>query len=364
MRKTICITCLCTAISGNCAAQSSVTIYGKIDAGISWVSNEHGSSAVKFVDGIYTPSIWGLLGTEDLGGGNSAFFRLEDQFQIGAGNILPGEGLFGRQAYVGLSNDRFGTLTLGNQFDFMFDSLSRDHDDAAFLAGGLYAFRAGPFTGLSIPDNPTGGFDWDRMAAEQVHNSVKYASPEMDGFKFGAMYGFGGVPGNFASGSANSFGANYEHGAFGVGAAYTEVKYAGATASDPVVPVRNWGIGAHYSFSNAKLAVLFSTVKNRFNDAGAEAAEIGGSWLFTPALALGTSYMYMKGNAILAEAHAHQITSTLSYSLSKRTLLYLQGVYQRTNNGSHALINGVNDLNGSSSSSTQAIARVGLQTDF
>jgi predicted porin len=51
------------------------------------------------------PNVWGLRGTEDLGGGNKAIFELIDQFNLGTGAILPtnGGGLFSRNAYVGLS---------------------------------------------------------------------------------------------------------------------------------------------------------------------------------------------------------------------------------------------------------------------
>ncbi|WP_322061874.1 porin [Paraburkholderia sp. J63] len=354
----------CLLASGSACAQSSVQIYGLIDAGLSWVSNEGGHSNFKFADGIYTPTLFGLLGSEDLGGGTKAVFRLESQYQIGGGNILPGEGLFGREAYVGLQDTHYGSLTLGNQFDFMFESLARAHNDPAFFSGGLYAFRAGPFTGLDIPNNPTGGFDWDRLAGEQVHNSLKYQSPTWAGVRVGAMYAFGGVPGQFSAGSAVSFGVNYDHGPFGMGGAYTEVRYAGATPVDPLVPVRNWGVGAHYDFGKVIAAALFTTVRNRFNGAAVYAAEAGASWTITPAWTLAGNYTYMKGNDTVSNAHANQLAATFSYSLSKRTLVYVQGIYQRANSGADALICGVVDADAASSSPTQAIARAGIQTSF
>jgi predicted porin len=348
--------------SSYACAQSSVTLFGLIDAGLTYVSNQGGHSAVKFTDGIYTPTLFGLTGTEDLGGGTKAVFRLVNQYQIGAGNILPGEGIFGREAWVGLDDARFGKLTFGNQFDLMFDSLAMSHNDPAFFAGGLYAFRAGPFTGLAIPQNPTGGFDWDRMTGEQLHNSVKYASPQWQGLSFGAMYAFGGVAGNFAEGSANSFGLNYVTGPFGIGAAWTEVKYAGALTTDPLVPIRNWGVGAHYDFGKVIVAALYTTARNRANGAYVYQGEIGANWSITPALSLGANYTYMKGNEALSNNHANQVGTALSYSLSKRTLVYAQGVYQRANSGAHAVIAGIVD--GDSSSATQAIARIGIQTAF
>lgn len=62
--------------------------------------------------------------------------------------------------------------------------------------------------------------------------------------------------------------------------------------------------------------------------------------------------------------HAHQLGATLNYSLSKRSMVYAEGVYQKASAGSHAAINGIMGPNGSSSTASQAIARVGLRTAF
>ncbi|WP_324251889.1 porin, partial [Paraburkholderia gardini] len=53
-----------------------VTLYGLIDAGISYVNNARSGtshdSLVKYDDGVASGSRWGLRGTEDLGGGLKA----------------------------------------------------------------------------------------------------------------------------------------------------------------------------------------------------------------------------------------------------------------------------------------------------
>src|SRR5471030_1924233 len=61
-------------------AQSSVTLYGILDAGITYVNNTGGSHVVKFDDGISYGNRFGLKGTEDLGGGLKAIFVLENGF--------------------------------------------------------------------------------------------------------------------------------------------------------------------------------------------------------------------------------------------------------------------------------------------
>ncbi|MFP3617304.1 porin, partial [Paraburkholderia sp. SIMBA_050] len=78
-------------------------------AGISYVnhstksSTAAGSKLFKFDDGIAQGSRWGLRGTEDLGGGLKAIFVLENGFSVGTGAAGQGGAMFGRQAYVGLS---------------------------------------------------------------------------------------------------------------------------------------------------------------------------------------------------------------------------------------------------------------------
>ncbi|MGG2041235.1 porin [Burkholderia gladioli] len=61
--------------------------------------------------GVLVPNLFGLKGSEDLGGGTRAVFQLEGQFEVGTG-ALDGD-LFGRQAWVGSTMRAGGTLTLG-----------------------------------------------------------------------------------------------------------------------------------------------------------------------------------------------------------------------------------------------------------
>ncbi|MCA8300557.1 porin [Burkholderia seminalis] len=351
------------AVAQGAWAQSSVTMFGLIDAGISYVSNEGGGKNVKFDDGIYAPNLFGLRGTEDLGGGYRAVFALVNQFSMANGSIV-GTGIFGRNAYVGLDSDRFGSITLGNQYDFMVDALFNKGNAIGRDISGLYGFRNGPFQRLALPGNPTGAFDWDRTAGSKpIANSVKYTSPTVSGFSGGVMYAFGGVAGSIGADNAVSAGVNYEIGAFGVGAAYTNEKY-GPAPGVPSTSVRNWGVGMHYDFGVVKATALVTTVRNAFNDAGVWMAEAGGLWRIRPDVVLGAKYMYMKGNEAVNDNHAHQVSVALQYLLSKRTMVYVSADYQRANSGANAQVNGVLDPNGASSSASQTVARLGLHTVF
>ncbi|VWB58371.1 porin [Burkholderia pseudomultivorans] len=363
MKKRFAAVCFAVLPVSSAIAQSNITIYGLIDAGVTYVSNEGGHAVAKFDDGILVPNLFVIQGTEDLGGGTKAIFKLEDQFQLGSGATMQ-PGIFGRNAYVGLDDARFGKLTLGNVYEFMFTSLTEAKNTPGLLSGGLYSVAAGPFQNLGIPQNPTGWFSWARTNGMPINNAVKYQSPQIAGFSVGALYSFGGVAGSFGSNSGISFGLNYDRGPFGFGAAYTEQKYPGAVNGAPQVPIRNWGVGAHYALGPTLNSASFVTVRNAQTGAYAYAGQLASNWQITAALSLGVSYMYMKGNDVLYGNHANQVDAILGYSLSKRTMVYAEGTYQRANSGAHADINGILNPSGSSSGASQAIARVGIRTMF
>ncbi|WP_371128441.1 porin [Burkholderia dolosa] len=362
-RKASVIVMLALAHAGAASAQSSVTLFGVLDSGVSYVSNEGGHGNAKLDDGIFTPSVVGLRGSEDLGGGTHAIFGLVSQISTGNGSIV-GNALFARTAFVGLQQERYGTLTFGNQYEFMADTLFFSGVDAALGVGGLYNLRNGPFQKLALPDNPAGAFDWDRLGGSQrVANAAKYVSPTLGGLKFGALYGFGGVPGSIGANSTVSAGADYSTGTFGAAAAFTNEKY-GARPGSPATSVLDWGAGVRYRLDAVDLSALFTTVRNAASGGAVWMSEFGGAWKLTAATTVGADYMYMKGNAALDDNHAHQVTATIRYSLSKRTIVYASGVWQRANVGAHAQIGGVMDPDGASSGATQAIARIGVNTVF
>ncbi|MGF6876928.1 porin [Paraburkholderia sp. MM5477-R1] len=352
------------SVALNVQAQSSVTLFGTIDTGISYVSNRGGHSAWQTDDGINGPNLWGFIGREDIGGGTKVIFNLVSQFVLNSGSLLPGQSLFSRNAYVGLTNGQYGTLTLGNQYDFMVDALYNTKDDPAIYTGHLYGQGAGPFQALGLPSNPTGNFDWYR-AAGRIANSVKYTTPVFAGLSAGAMYGFGNVAGSLGTGNATSFAVNYANGGFGADAAYTFVKYpATAGTIGPQVGVRNWGAGTRYQFGPVLVSALFVTVKNTANGGGIWQGSTGIDYFVRPDVSLSASYAYMKGNEVVSNNHAHQIDLTGEYFLSKRTSVYAMTVYQRANEGAHALIMGLTGANAASSGPNQFIGRVGLKTKF
>ncbi|KVE26643.1 porin [Burkholderia singularis] len=348
------------------ASDGGVTLSGLVDAGVSFISNKAGKRSLYFDDGIAVPNLWSLKGTEALGGDVTAIFELTSQYMLGNGAALPTAGsMFSRTAFVGLKSTRLGSVTFGQQYDFMIDTLTFGSFDGAFRYGGLYNFRQGPFAKLGIPDNPTGSFDFDRMAGSvRVPNAVKYTSANLGGLVFGALYGFGNqAGGGLSANSTVSAGIRYEAGAVSLGAAYVEVKYPQMNNGHD--GLRNWGLGARYTMSSLDLNLLYTNTRNTLTGAAIDAIQAGASYVAAP-WTIGANYEYMKGNAQLERNYAHQVTTAVQYALSKRTSAYVEGVYQYAGGGAgaYAWINGVMGPDAQSSTRSQFLARIGMLTRF
>jgi predicted porin len=340
---------------------SGVTLFGLLDAGVSYVTNQGGHAGALADSGILAPNLLGFRGSEDLGGGTSAIFELVSQFNLTDGTVLPGPGaLFNREAWVGLRDQRLGTLTFGNQYDFMTDELL-PYDPSLYF-GSFYNFRQGPFAALGIPGNPTGSFDFDRLAGTtRIPNSIKYKSPTISGLSVGALYGFSNQPGAFSTDNTKSFSADYTLGRFSLGAAYTDIRYAQLDNGHD--SIRNFGFGGRYDFGQVQGYLLYTNTKNTLSGAEINVYEAGANWNFAQVWWLGASYELMDGNAQLSDNKANQVAATLSYALSKRTTLSLTALYQHASGDSAQTQAWINLLQPSSTSS-QALVRIGMTTRF
>lgn len=356
-------------------AQSSVTLYGVIDAGVTYVSNASGAHQVKFDDGVSYANRWGIKGTEDLGGGLSAVFELESGFHVGNGQISNGGSLFGRAAFVGLKND-WGTLTFGNQID-MTEEMVYLYNVSAWASG--YAINQG---------------DFDRMNGDHLPNAVKFMSNTFGGFQFGGMYSFSNTPGDFHTGSAWSVGAQYQHGALSMGTAYTQLNNpSGIYAFDPYAmigvhsffgrptvsvdpatgaitdlyantafPVDKQGafaVGASYAIGPVTVMgdVTYTQIKAFGETEHMLVGEGGVNWLVTPATNLIGGYQYTN----FAGHHWNQLSAGLHYALSKSTDVYVSGDWLRASQGVDAVI-GYSFT--PSTTTTQVDARLGMRHSF
>jgi predicted porin len=327
------------------AAQSSVSLYGVIDEGIDYVNNSGGHALWRMRDGTYDGmygSRWGLKGEEDLGGGLKALFKLESGFSLENGELRQGGREFGRQAYVGLSKDDLGTVTLGRQYDSVVDYVQ-----PVTAAGQI----GGPFVHGGDIDNTDNSF--------RVNNAIKYTSPSLAGATFGGMYAFtnSNAPGTGTTGMW-SVGASYALGGFNAGAAYFYAKnpaslftdgdfvsnttgsaigasgpfsYVGNPSNEQIV-----GVGVSYTAGGALVGIDYTNTK--FDDANGTTSavtfsnyEVWGTYNVTKNLLVGAAYCFTDGKVDYDDSSPkyHQVSLMTSYSLSKRTTLYAMGAFQQ-----------------------------------
>lgn len=136
MKTHLCALAVLAALPQLASAQSSLSISGLLDLGLVHGSGGVAGSVTKVTSGIANGSRIAFRGREDLGDGLSAVFLLESGFQADTGALGQGGLLFGRQAYVGLSSQRWGALTLGRQYSPSYAAMAQVGDPFnAGLAG-------------------------------------------------------------------------------------------------------------------------------------------------------------------------------------------------------------------------------------
>ncbi|MCG5073348.1 porin [Paraburkholderia tagetis] len=363
--------------AGYAHAQSSVTLYGVIDNGLNFTSNARGNNAFAMVSGDTIGSNFGVKGAEDLGGGLSAIFTLENGFNANTGASSGRNTLFGRQAFVGLSSTATGTLTFGRQYDAAVDMWN-------------------PFTaaGNTIGDLAAHPFDNDNADQDfRFNNAVKYVSPVFHGFQAEGVYGFSNST-QFAANRAYSAALSYGAGPFSAALAYRRqsngnLNSTGAVGGDGIFTAarqQTIGAGVKWTFSGgSNVGLAYSHVDVYQPSANSYAANIGsaawsswkfdnvevnGQYFFTPAFYTVAAYTWTHGKleqtASGSSPNWHQVALMLNYSLSKRTSVYAQGAWQHTNGKTGTDLDAAQIVGsaGPSSSGNQSVARIGLLHHF
>jgi predicted porin len=346
MMKRITLSTLSLALlgaAGAAHAQSSVTLYGTIDTAVTFIHNANAAgqnqwSVGNASNGDLSGTRWGLKGSEDLGGGLKAIFQLENGFNPSTGGLAQGGREFGRQAFVGLSADQYGTFTLGRQYDPLVD-----------LVQGITAdnYFGSTFATAGDVDN------YDNSS--RTSNAIKYVSPVFSGFQVEGMYALGGVAGQTGSGQTWSAAASYSAGYFvadnettdGLVRASTATGSGWASTSDGTFDgsLINLGLQSAKSINIARVAAQYVAGPFTFGAgysnaqykadgqsafASTEKFNTGQGFLdyqLTPAMLLGVGYSYTKSSGETGATY-HQVSVGADYNLSKRTDVYLVGAWQ------------------------------------
>ncbi|MDB5787124.1 porin [Caballeronia mineralivorans] len=358
MRKYIAFRCFAAGLAlTGCQvvlAQSSVTLYGVVDTGVAYANSQtslgstsDGHSVVKMSNGVWAASKYGLLGSEDLGNSLKAIFKLEGGFNSANGAQQYANAMYGRTAYIGLTQPTFGTLTLGRQY-------------AAYLQALLPYSPTNNLTGyFGAHPGDVDGLDTDY----RVNNTIEYQSPILFGVTAFGSYSLGGVPGSFNAGSTWAAGLRYQTGPIGLATAFqrnnNSTPGGGAWGADSTMSnngaqlgvsaltngyqtaqaQQRFAVAGIYTFNSSwDVSVTYSNVqyipgiRSAFTDTAI--FNTGGivlHWKAIQALDLSAGYSYTratKANGIQSSAQYQQFNMSQYYALSKRTGLYAAEAYQ------------------------------------
>ena len=314
MKKSLLALALLGAFAGAAFAQTNVTVYGVADAGLTYANNGT-AKTTAMGSGLLSGSRLGFRGTEDLGGGMSAIFTLENGFNIDDGSQAQGR-LFGRQAFVGLAGG-FGAVKLGRQYHPIRGAVEN-----------IDPFNLGNIGTASNIFNVYG---------DRGDNYINYSTPKLGGFTGQFGYGLGEVAGSTSIGRQIGLSAGYAAGPVRVILAHHDqnVAVAGVDAGD----ARSTFLGGIYDFRVVKLHAAYAASKNN-NAAGLTTSDRDEAMIGVSApLGAGTilaSYILRREDAG-ANRDAEQIALGYLYNLSKRTTLYTS--VARINNEAAASVN-------------------------
>ena len=209
MKKSLFAVAAMSAIAGAAQAQSSVTVYGIMDMG--YVGSNASTVSAKGVVQKTTTSSFGqsqeqtnrlgFRGTEDLGGGSSAFFTVEmgltpQSPNIGGGgakdtlqynNNNGGTALDNRQSFVGLKKNGIGQFAFGRQYTPIFNAGAvTDASQYANVVGNV-VYQGSSIAGTST-DGGIGAGSYNNAFTNRASNSVSAKSDKFAGFSVAGMY--------------------------------------------------------------------------------------------------------------------------------------------------------------------------------
>jgi len=354
MKKTLIALAALGAMAGAAQAQSTVTIYGLLDANIgSYKTNQvnaagtavSGISQAKIDSGGLNGSRWGIRVSEDIGGGMAVIGNLESGFNLDAGSSAQGGLLFGRRANVGISSG-FGTVTIGRNSS-SYDDVSGDHAmmgatlfDPSNTNNGFSTAQAGAIgtslaaNAILLNHNGNGSgahVTWVGFNT-RFNNSVKYVSPNFGGFTGSFMYAFGEDKTTAVSAS-NSISANlkYANGPLLISGGYQS---EGATRTATTKPALvNTLLNVSYDFGVAKVGfganrAKFKDVLTTFRTGVSHELAAQKEYSLSVAVPLGATTL----SAGYARSKGDDLGSSTGwgiqalYALSKRTTLYTGAV--------------------------------------
>jgi predicted porin len=355
------------AAAGAASAQSSVTLFGIVDATISHQTTSGVAHNTFLSNSGYNSSRLGFRGTEDLGGGMAASFWLEAGLNnddgtgastsstnatIGAFNTTTGanapvrsgtQGLtFNRRSTVSLSGN-WGELRLGRDYVptfwniTVFDPFGTNGVGTTIIQKAKTTTTAAPFA-----NNGAGTvFAGNDPMAVRASNMVGYFLPPNLGGVYGQVnYAFDEVAGSNKQGRYIGARVGYGSGPFNVALAVSKAEGTDPNGSTTQPDVGDWNLGGQWDFGMAKLLAQYDRTK--FKVAGVDFVAKG--WLIGTLVPVGAGEIRASYSREKLEdgPRASQIALGYVHNLSKRTALY--ATYARISNKDDAALSIGNSL--------------------
>ncbi|CAD6506886.1 porin [Paraburkholderia sabiae] len=319
------------------AQSSSVTLYGVVDSGLLYQSTAAASFApnaknlgkvYRFKDGGIYASMWGIKGSEDIGGGYRVNFKLQSSFDTGTGKSglsdTPGvTAAFNQFATVGVSGP-IGTFNAGRQIVPMIYAMAETDVRNAQYFGSILTAWLGMNQAAGWAGTSTNG----PIGALYDSNALVYQTPSFAGVSLALEYAPGGVPGEFQGGTRESAVLRYSNYGLNLAAVYYNGHDANPAPGAPLTGVNNnrfFYFGAKYTFHDFLVSASYGKGKNPAHSSQADfdMYSFGLGYVFSPTLRVTSGVYYLK-DANHSGNHSTEFAVGAEYSLSRRTVVYGQ----------------------------------------
>lgn len=325
------------------AAQSSVTLFGVIDAAL-----QHGSGSISDASGLGNSGVAisniGLRGKEDLGGGLWAAFWLEAGIQNDTGQGVPtssnnqpgGAAAGGLNGAQGLTFNRRSTVSIGGPWGEL--RLGRDFTAQYYNL----TYDATSAIGVGTPVNVTNIITG--VTFQRASNAVSYFSPHIGGFFGQAQVYFGENPSN-AAGKDDGKGAGirigYAAGPLEVAAATSRTQYGAGDSHQS-------NIGGSYDFGALKLFANYSHDRGLVQAGSASLVATARGWAVSASAPFGSNelratfseYTIDLADRGIENPRARKLAGSWVYALSKPTAVYVTIAHVTNSHGSSTALLG------------------------
>ena len=326
-------------------AQSSVTLYGVIDSGLLYQSTAAASFAphaanlgkvYRLKDGGIYASLWGLKGSEDIGGGYHINFKLQGSFDSSTGKsgLSDTTGVtaaFNQFATIGVSGP-VGTFNAGRQIVPMIYAMAdTDVRNAQYFGSILTAWL-----GVNQAAGWAGTNTNAPIGALYDSNALVYQTPTFAGASLALEYAPGGAAGQFQGGTRESAVLKYSNYGLNLAAVYYNGHDTNPAPGMPLTGLNNnrfYYLGAKYTINSFIVSASYGKGKNPAHSGQVDfdMYSFGLGYVITPVLKVTSGVYYLK-DTNHSENHSTEFAIGTEYNLSKRTLTYLQ-VGHVNNNG-------------------------------